>query len=104
MRFPRCNMQPSEDGFYCQCIGCEAIAAGGNCVLFEESEGVYRYEGNTPHGGDYAYLYFTDAAGNLIHKDKASYVEVREMDGDDNVLHIDFGIVDDMGFTIRKHI
>ncbi len=103
MRFPRCDMQPSEEGFYCQCIGCEAIAAGGTCILAQESEGVYLYEGSTPHGGEYAYLYFTDPAGNLTPREKASYAEIREMDRNGNTLHVDFGIIDDMGFTLKKH-
>ncbi len=97
-------MHPSEEGFYCQCIGCEAIAEGGQCVLVEESDGVYRYDGITPHGGDYAYLYFTDPAGNLTPKERASYVEVREMNHEGHILYIDFGIVDPMGFSIKKHV
>ena len=68
----------------------------------QEKEGVYRYHGSTPHGGGYAYLYFTDSAGNLTPREKASYVEVREMDMKGDTLHIDFGIVDDMGFSIKK--
>lgn len=102
MRLPRCDIQQFVKGFYCQCIGCEIIANGGACILVEESSGVYRHDGNTPHGGSYAYLYFTDNAGNLIDKEKASYVEIREMDRDGNVLHVDFGIVDDWGFTLKR--
>ena len=102
MRFPRCDMKPAAEGFYCQCIGCTAIAEGGACILVQEKEGVYRYNGSTPHGGEYAYLYFTDSAGNLTPREKASYVEVREMDQKGDTLHINFGIVDDMGFSIKK--
>jgi uncharacterized protein (DUF1684 family) len=73
----------------------------GGCILVAESEGVYRYDGRTPHGGELAYLYFTDSNGKLTSKEKASYVEVRETDRDGNVLHVDYGIVDDMGFSIK---
>ena len=102
MRFPRCDMKPAAEGFYCQCIGCTAIAEGGTCILVQEKEGVYRYNGSTPHGGEYSSLYFTDSAGNLTPREKASYVEVREMDKNGDTLHVDFGIVDDMGFSIKS--
>jgi len=104
MRFPRCNIQSLDKGFYCQCIGCDAIAEGGQCVLVQESEGVYRYDGATPHGGSFAYLYFTDAAGNILPKDKATYVEIREMEENGHILYIEFGIIDDMGFTTKKYV
>jgi hypothetical protein len=102
MQFPRCDIQPAGEGFYCQCIGCKAISVIGGCVLIPESEGVYRSDGQTPHGGVLAHLYFTDSSGNLTPKESASYVEIREMDKDGNVLHIDYGIVDDMGFTLKS--
>lgn len=104
MRFPRCDMRPSGEGFYCQCIGCEVIADGASCQLIEESEGIYRYDGDTPHGGDMAYLYFTDSEGNLVSKVRASYVEIRELTKEGKILHVDFGIVDDSGFIVRKNV
>ncbi len=104
MRFPRCNIQNLlDEGFYCQCIGCESIADGGRCILIQEEEGVYRYDGDTPHGGILTYLYFTDSAGNILPKEKATYVEIRELDEGGHILHVEFGIVDDMGFSIKKH-
>jgi len=97
-------MKPAGEGFYCQCIGCEVIADGGRCQLVEESKGVYKYTGSTPHGGEMAYLYFTDSEGNLVAKEKASYVEIRELDREGRILHVDFGIVDESGFIIRKNV
>ncbi len=104
MRFPRCDIQPSGEGFYCQCIGCKAISSLDGCILVPESQGVYRYDGGTPHGGFVAYLYFTDSRGNLTSKENANYVEVREMDKDGNVLHVDYGIVDSSGFYMKANI
>lgn len=105
MRYPRCNIQNIlDEGFYCQCIGCESIADGGRCIIVQEEEGVYRYDGDTPHGGSVAYLYFTDSAGNILPKEKATYVEIRELDDGGHILHVEFGIVDDRGFTIKKHV
>jgi len=99
MRFPRCDIHPAEEGFYCQCIGCKAISEKGGCMLTRESKGVYVYRGETPHNGTIAYLYFTDQKGNLVDKEEASYVEIRELDDEGNTLNVDFGIVDDMGFS-----
>ena len=104
MRFPRCDIQPCGEGFYCQCIGCKAISSVGGCILVPESKGVYRYDGETPRGGVLAYLYFTDSCGNLTSKEDASYVEVREMDKNGNVLHVDYGILDDLGFHMKSNI
>ncbi len=104
MRFPRCEILPAGEGFYCQCIGCKAISAIGGCILIPESDGVYRYDGETPHGGILAYLYFTNSLGNLTSKEDASYVEVREMDKNGNVTHVDYGIVDNMGFHLKSDI
>jgi hypothetical protein len=42
--------------------------------------------------------------GNLTSKEDASYVEVREMDKNGNVIHVDYGIVDDFGFTLKPNI
>jgi len=104
MRFPRCDVQPSGEGFYCQCIGCKAISSAGGCILVPESAGVYRFDGETPHGGILAHLYFTDSRGNLTSKEDSSYVEVREMDKNGSVVHVDYGIVDDFGFYIKSAI
>ena len=104
MRFPRCDVQPSGEGFYYQCIGCKAISSAVGCILVPESAGVYRFDGETPHGGILAHLYFTDSRGNLTSKEDASYVEVREMDKNGSVIHVDYGIVDDFGFYIKSAI
>ena len=102
MEFPRCDMVPSEEESHCHCIGCPVTCQEEGCVLTLEGVGVYRFEGGTPHGGIRAIFHFTDTEGNLVSKDEAGYVEIREMDEAGGTVHIDYGVVDEYGFSHRK--
>ena len=99
MQFPHCDLIPMGEGFYCHCVGCPVIGKEKGCILEREAEGIYRYEGETLHGGVRAYLYFTDSEGNLVPKEEAFYVEIREVDRKGNVLFVSYGVVDDTGFS-----
>jgi hypothetical protein len=64
---------PAEDGFYCQCVGCEVISnSTPGCVIREKPDGIYEFNGVTPHGGVKAVLIFTNDEGEIVPKPDAS--------------------------------
>ena len=102
MKFPRCDMYPNEEGFYCQCIGCPVISnITPGCALREVSVGVYEYTGETPNGGVKAVLTFTNDEGEIVPKPDAKHVEIREFDRNGGVVQILFGVADPQGFFLE---
>lgn len=102
MQFPRCDLMPAEEGFYCQCVGCEVVSnATPGCVIREKPDGIYEYNGTTPNGGVKAVLIFTNDEGEIVPKSDAKHVEIREFDAKGNVLAVQFGVADPQGFSLK---
>lgn len=102
MQFPRCDLMPAEEGFYCQCVGCEVVSnSTPGCVIREKPDGIYEFNGATPNGGVKAVLIFTNDEGEIVSKPDAKHVEIREFDAKGNVLSVQFGVADPQGFSLK---
>ena len=102
MKFPHCDYAPSEDGFYSQCASCPIDASLAGCALEECGDGVYQSESETPHGGSKALFYFTDNDGNRVAKRQAHHVEVHEMNAENQIIAVLYGMVDPEGIIYLK--
>lgn len=98
MNFPVCDHRPAEDGFYSQCAGCLVGTLTAGCSITQLPDGTYEHTGITPEGGVRALFVFTNDEGDLVQKENATHLEVREFDAAGNVLSVKFGIIDPLGF------
>jgi hypothetical protein len=101
MTFPRCDLYPAEEGFYCQCVGCPIVSnSNASCVIKERKDGLYEFAGKTPNGGVKAVLLFTNDEGEVVAKPDAKHVEIRELDEKGNTVAVQFGVADPQGFYL----
>ncbi len=103
MKFPVCEYAESEAGFYSQCASCPIDSSAPGCALDELEDGTYLFEGVTPNGGIRALFYFIDNEGNRVKKREAIHVEIHELDEQDHLITILYGMVDPEGIIYLKN-
>ena len=103
MKFPVCEYAESEAGFYSQCASCPIDPSSSGCALDELEDGTYLFEGITPNGGISARFYFIDNEGNRVKKREAIHVEIHELDEQDHLITILYGMVDPEGMIYLKN-
>ena len=102
MKFPVCEYTESEEGFYSQCASCPIASSASGCALDELEDGTYQFQGVTPHGGVRAIFHFRDNEGNRVMKKEALHVEIHELDEQEHLITILYGMVDPEGVMYLK--
>ena len=102
MKFPVCEHAQSEAGFYSQCASCPIDSSSPGCALDEMEDGTYQFEGSTPSGGIRALFYFRDNEGRQVKKREAIHVEIHELDEQEHLITILYGMVDPEGIIYLK--
>lgn len=102
MKFPVCEYADSEEGFYSQCASCPIDSKNPGCALEELGDGTSQFTGQTPHGGVKAIFYFRNDAGDQVAKQDAEHVEIHELDENDHLIAILYGMVDPEGMIYLK--
>jgi hypothetical protein len=54
---------------------------------------IERVEGETPHGGAYAVLFYSDDRGRSVPKERATRVAITEYDSTDRLIFETFGTI-----------
>jgi len=103
MKFPVCQHAESEAGFYSQCASCPINSSSSGCALDELEDGTYQFEGATPNGGVKAVFHFRDNEGNQVIKQEAMHVEIHELDEQEHLITILYGMVDPEGIIYLKN-
>jgi len=102
MKFPVCEYAQSEEGFYSQCASCPIDPASSGCALDELDDGNYLFEGHTPHGGVKALFLFKNNEGDKVRKRDAVHVEFHELDHEEQLIAVLYGMVDPQGMIYLK--
>jgi len=102
MKFPVCEYAQSEEGFYSQCASCPIDSSSSGCALDELEDGNYMFEGETPHGGVKALFFFKNNEGDKVEKREAVHVEIHELDNQEQLIAVLYGMVDPQGMIYLK--
>ncbi len=102
MKFPVCEFAESEPGFYSQCASCPIDSSSSGCALEELEDGKYQFLGLTPNGGVKAIFHFRDNEGNQVMKRDAVHVEIHELDEQEHLIMMLYGMVDPEGIIYLK--